>query len=516
LVRLSQLEGLDVNGYKEHVLPKILEEIVDCKDTIAQSYLMDCIIQVFPDDFHLATLEPFLNTCTALKEKVNVRTILESIMDRLASHVATAGGSTLQNIEVNAFKLFNDCITTLIEERSNMSLCETLKLQTSLTNFALKCYPSRVDYVSHCLNTCAALIEKTDFVSTSATESVGPDGRSSNETTVQIEALLSAPLSSLALRVLEIPGFTKVMSYLPWGNWKEVAASLLRSVIATNAKLSDVDMVEQLFGSITPLLRDKEGTAPPTDEDGRELPPTQQFKDEQNLVARVVHLMKSDDTDALLRVYGIAKKHFTNGGTQRIKYTLTPLVFGGLALSRRIFVREKAAASDPEVTAPQFSSRKAFHFVLELVTAMATSFPEQSLNLFLQAAQAADECTYNAIAYEFMKEALLLFECEVSESKAQVRCLTTVVGTLLNCVHFPSEDYVALITKVAQHANKLLKKPDQCRMVTLCAHLFWPRLRAADGPERFSDSDRVLECMQRALKIASVCDPNLFVEILDR
>ncbi len=87
---------------------------------------------------------------------------------------------------------------------------------------------------------------------------------------------------------------------------------------------------------------------------------------------------------------------------------------------------------------------------------------------------------------------------------------------MLQCKFFPAEDYEALVTKVAQYANKLLKKPDQCRMVSLCAHLFWPQLKAASGPERFSDSDRVLECMQRALKIAAACDHNLFVEILDR
>ncbi len=55
--------------------------------------------------------------------------------------------------------------------------------------------------------TAGALIEKTDFVATSAaaaaTES-NQDARSSNETTTQIEALLSSPLSSLALRVLEV------------------------------------------------------------------------------------------------------------------------------------------------------------------------------------------------------------------------------------------------------------------------------------------------------------------------
>ena len=62
-------------------------------------------------------------------------------------------------------------------------------------------------------------------------------------------------------------------------------------------------------------------------------------------------------------------------------------------------------------------------------------------------------------------------------------------------------------------------------MVTLCSHLFWPRdipPPAVEGEEvevpeqRYADCDRVLECMQRSLKIASVCNPNLFVEILDR
>jgi hypothetical protein len=51
-----------------------------------------------------------------------------------------------------------------------MSLTETLRLQTVLTTFALKCYPDRLDYVSHCLQTCVTLIEKTDFVATAAAE----------------------------------------------------------------------------------------------------------------------------------------------------------------------------------------------------------------------------------------------------------------------------------------------------------------------------------------------------------
>jgi vacuolar protein sorting-associated protein 35 len=48
LVRLSNLEGVDAEMYKSTVLPRILEQVVSCKDQIAQQYLMECIIQVPP------------------------------------------------------------------------------------------------------------------------------------------------------------------------------------------------------------------------------------------------------------------------------------------------------------------------------------------------------------------------------------------------------------------------------------------------------------------------------------
>lgn len=44
VIRLSQLEGLTFDIYKATVLPKLLETIVICKDTMAQQYLMECVI----------------------------------------------------------------------------------------------------------------------------------------------------------------------------------------------------------------------------------------------------------------------------------------------------------------------------------------------------------------------------------------------------------------------------------------------------------------------------------------
>lgn len=46
LVRLSELESVTLQEYKETVLPRVLEQISACKDKIAQEYLMEVLIQV--------------------------------------------------------------------------------------------------------------------------------------------------------------------------------------------------------------------------------------------------------------------------------------------------------------------------------------------------------------------------------------------------------------------------------------------------------------------------------------
>ena len=73
LVRLSEMNGVDLGVYQETVLPRILEQVINCRDVIAQEYLMDCIIQVFPVEFHLYTLETYLASCAQLQDSVNVK-----------------------------------------------------------------------------------------------------------------------------------------------------------------------------------------------------------------------------------------------------------------------------------------------------------------------------------------------------------------------------------------------------------------------------------------------------------
>ena len=560
LVRLSQLEGLDAHEYETFVLPRMLDEVVACADTISQSYLMDCIIQVFPDELHLATLPLFLGKCTQLKDKVQVRLILQAMINRLVNYFAqNADGAESQALapDMDVFQLLSSCVAALIEKRSGqpqpaatsssgakeapaprMSLMEKLRLHTMLATFAIKSFPTRrAEYVERCLASSLELMTAAGYCkpcSLAVDPSRAQEGeqKAIGEAINLIEALLRAPLDGLAMAALKMDAFTGLMKILPWDNWRHVSQALLQALVHPPAArpIADLATLVLLLSSITPLLRDPEGMpALPRDEDGKEIDvkPEAAFVDEQQLVAKALHLLKNDDTDDVVHMLVAARDFFSEGGRHRLQHTLPPLLFVALGLARRTMDREKQVEAG-QGDAPKFSTRQVLKFLMETLEMFKEVLPEQALKVYLYAAQVADEANkYHAITYEFAKEALLLHEGPITDSKAQVRSLSSIVGSLLTLRHLPVEDYEALVTKVAQYANKLLKKPDQSRMVALCSHLFDKRIAAAAASAgdddakpsplaAYSEQGRVLECLQRALKIASVSQPNLFVDILDR
>lgn len=153
LVRLSQLEGLDVTFYKDVVLSSVLEQIVSSRDAIAQEYLMECLIQVFPDEFHLATLKPFFNSCALLMAHVNVKNIVTALIDKLAN-------SKLD--DPNARDLYDELsaqIDHIIDTRENISPVDIIAMKGSLIKFTLKRIPDDEERIDKALNSGLELIK---------------------------------------------------------------------------------------------------------------------------------------------------------------------------------------------------------------------------------------------------------------------------------------------------------------------------------------------------------------------
>jgi len=494
LVRLSEMEGVDLAVYKETVLPRILEQIINCKDTIAQEYLMDIVIQVFPDEFHLHTLENFLGTLAQLQKNVNVKNIIIALMNRL-SHFAKESPDAIPS-SIEMFPLFLKYSKEAIEANSKISLEDILSLQVALINFASAVYPDRLSYIDHVLQASVAALPKNKAPLEPGCVSL-------------VIKLLTLPLDSLQLRILELDNFAALMAFLDFENRKQVAVNVIEAVLKGEQPLDTVEKLEKLFSYISPILKDQDDSKLVEKDSSAEF----EFDQEQHLSARLFHLICHADTDMQFALYVAARKHYGQGGTRRIQYSLPPLVFGSLQLALHIFAREeKKDAND----APAVKSKKVFGFVHEIITVLAPHAAQIAMRLFLQAAQCSDSVGYEAIAYEFVAQALVVYEEEISDSQAQFAAINLICATLQSFRSMGDENYDTLVTKTTQHSAKLLLKADACQAVYNCAHLFWP---GTDANPAHRDEKRVLECLQRSLKIANLCvgsQVHLFVEILNK
>ena len=84
----------------------------------------------------------------------------------------------------------------------------------------------------------------------------------------------------------------------------------------------------------------------------------------------------------------------------------------------------------------------------------------------------------------YVFQAFALYEDEISDSKAQLAAITLLISTFEQMSCFGEENHEPLRTQCALAASKLLKKPDQCRAVMVCSHLFWSgKSREVEGGE---------------------------------
>ncbi|XP_028055371.1 vacuolar protein sorting-associated protein 35B-like isoform X5 [Camellia sinensis] len=488
--------------YKDTVLPRVLEQVVNCKDELAQYYLMDCIIQVFPDEYHLQTLEALLGACPQLQPAVDVKTVLSRLMERLSNYAASSPEVLPEFLQVEAFAKLSSAIGKVIEAQVDMPIVGAITLFVSLLTFTLRVHPDRLDCVDQVLGSCVKKLS-------------GKAKLEDSKATKQVVALLTAPLEKYndIVTALTLSNYPRVMDYLDNGTNKVMAMVIVQSIMKNNTCISTTDQVEVLFELIKGLIKDLDGTlADELDEED--------FKEEQNSVARLIHMLNNDDPEEMLKIICTVRKHIMTGGPNRLPFTAPPLVFSALKLVRRLQGQDGEVDGEEVPATP----KKIFQLLNQTIeTLSSVQSPELALRLYLQCAEAANDSDLEPVAYEFFTQAFMLYEEEVADSKAQVTAIHLIIGTLQRMTVFGVENRDTLTHKATGYSAKLLKKPDQCRAVYACSHLFW-----VDDQDGIKDGERVLLCLKRSLRIANAAQHmanvargssgpvTLFVEILNK
>ncbi|KAF8439372.1 vacuolar protein sorting-associated protein 35 [Boletus edulis BED1] len=631
LVRLSQLDGVDLEMYQHSILPAILQQVVNCKDVIAQEYLMEVVIQVFTDEFHLHSLGPFLSATAQLHPKVNIKLIVIALIDRLAAYAAreaenedpeetkrqeeaaakrlaekvrlareranhayhqpeagtvesedawaNAVDESEKNIDttfgdgdkvngvseegkgkekekegapvkkfrgvpedVQLFEVFWKQVVELIKARPDLSIQDITALLVSLTNLSLSCYPDRLEYVDQILG----------FAHTKIKEYADSSDLHAPQTAANLAALLTAPINSYqsVLTLLAIPRYVPLLSQQLFSTRRSIAHSVVSSVLKNETVIETQGDVDGVLDLCLVLIKDQTdvmGSSAVKDvkEIRRQGPYVMEKEDvaeEQGWLARMVHLFRAESLGVQFELLQTARRHFEMGG-ERMRYTFPALITSSIKLCRRYKNREHLEDDwQSKVTT-------ILKFVRECTSILATQVdsPALALRLFLLAAQIASECGsgFEDLAYDFYVQAFSVYEDSISESRAQLAAITLVIGTLQGARVFEVDGYDTLITKAALHGAKLLKKPHQATAVHAASHLWWQEAPLEETEEEaggegkeakvaqdkdegegakaypHQDSKRVLECLQKSLRIAhsateEIVTVQIYCDTLDR
>ncbi|EPQ61153.1 vacuolar protein sorting-associated protein 35 [Gloeophyllum trabeum ATCC 11539] len=641
LVRLSQLDGVDLEMYQKTILPSILEQIVVCKDVIAQEYLMEVVIQVFTDEFHLYTLGPFLSATAQLHPKVNIKQIVIALIDRLAAYAAREaenedpeetkrqeeaaakrlaekvksqrtkvrengngvtsptvagadawgsppasptnalpekefgsmsldGSATEANGEkvdkgkekaadggepvvrkfrgipenVKLFEVFWKQVVDLIKARPDLSIQDITALLVSLTNLSVSCYPDRLEYVDQVLGYAQEKIK--EFADS-------PDLHAP-QTITNLAALLIAPINSYqsVLTLLALPRYTPLLSLQSFSTRRSIAHSIISSVLKNETIIETPEDVDGVLELCHVLIRDQSdmgpggpNAVPPSAKDGRRLGSyyleREEMAEEQGWVARMVHLFRAESLDVQFELLQTARRHFELGG-ERMRYTYPALITATIKLCRRYKNREDVE----EDWKTKVETILKFARQLAAILATQVEAPAIALRLYLLAAQISDECGFEDLTYDLYVQAFTVYEESISESRAQLQAITLIIGTLQGARVFGVDNYDTLITKAALHGAKLLKKSHQATAVNLASHLWWQEPGPDEEPAKeeapkangegkedgvagadttraypHQDSKRVLECLQKALRIANsaieeIVTVQLYCDTLDQ
>ncbi|CAC9485543.1 vacuolar sorting-associated-like protein [Leishmania infantum JPCM5] len=131
VVRVAQLDGISRDVYASTILPQLLSIMVRYCEPLAQQYLFEVLIQVFPDEFHLFTIDKLFGAISRTVPGVEVSELFRSLMERLCKYaVAVQEGVTEVSSPEEEAKL-RDVFPMLLNQMSCMSVSYSAQMSTT-------------------------------------------------------------------------------------------------------------------------------------------------------------------------------------------------------------------------------------------------------------------------------------------------------------------------------------------------------------------------------------------------
>jgi vacuolar protein sorting-associated protein 35 len=504
IVRLASLNGLTLEIYRDEVLPKIINILLESKDQLSQQYLMECIIHAFPDDYNIHCMGTILDTCTSLVPTVDIKQLFINLMDKLAKFVGDKDQTGVFESAEKIFDLLQKNIDKIIEENTGIDTLKLIELLTAFIKFALKCSPNKLAVVNHSLGSSVNILAKSKS-----------DTKHSQESIKLIGRLLSAPLES-TLSIFDMPSFAVLMTYLDYPLRSTLALRIIESLISSEkgqqeTVLNSSERVNILLDFIRPLLIDTSDTVESD---------LYQFEYEQQAVTKLIFIIFNNDPIKLFEMYNILLGVFLKGGIRRIKFTLPAMVNAYIIFCSMVCYGYDAKLNDTQKTTnkpiheefinklqPKFENSNEYIKLLintyttvnDIITNISNTYQELAFKLYLSVITQVNEIkverhSFEEISNNFTKSALALYKSISMDENDKVHLLTLYIATITRLNILNNEDMGKIKASIIKESGKefLTKPSNQCIALLNCSHLY----------EATKEVNLIENCLNKATKLA--------------
>ena len=523
ITRLSSLNCVDVELYQKNVLPKIIEILLESKDSLSQQYILECVVHAFPDEHNIACMNMLLETCSKLQSNVDVKSIFISLMQKLAKYVENCKDE--KDIIDSTQKIYNivkgNINKIMSESNTNMDVNKLIELQVAFLNFTIKCCPEkeRLNSVNNILYDCVGLLSKNK------------SEMLSNDTIKLIGRLLAVPLES-NMSIFSMGTFPELMRYLDYASRATLSLRIIDSLVnaKSTVKLDNSERVSALMDFIRPLLED----SPDAGEYDQ-----YQFEYEQASVCKLLFIITTNDPQNMYDILNVLKNTFLKGGVKRQKFTLAALVNAYITLAYKIsYALNKLNGVDDSRTEKIHEDfvnyynlksldtneqihkfmRRIYSQINDTISLIENDFSDMALKLYLSLAIQIndikiDSNLYEEICYNALSSAIQIFNRGKVNDDLKVDLINQLIGTVLNITILSRDNLVAITSNIVQVSQNLLKRSDQSLAILNCSHLFYKTL--------VEDSNKIIDCLNKAKKFADFAMTNpknaiLFIKIINK
>ena len=442
-------------------------------------------------------------------------------MEKLARYVSE-NGSDAKNIIEAAEKIF-DPLKSNIDKLVLQSINQPggiqepnkfLELELALMKFTIKCCPQ-----DNRLTTVNQILEKTKFILNAYNRKLNQNGENI------LRNLLTTPLES-ELSIFDFNYFPEIMVFLNFSSRTSLALRIIES-LSHKEKLDSREKVQILLGYIRPLLEDSTDTIEVD---------AYQFEYEQNIVAKILFVIKTNDPIKLQEILDTLVPIFAKGGTRRIKYTLSTLVNAYLRLALQVsethynklnpsedgtgihkeFIKYLSMDNLSENDAVTEFIINIHHKIDEIIKVVNTAYPELGLKLNLTAAANLNQLKISPEKFidlfkYYMNSSIQIFKEIKNDRKDKLNLLLNMIGNLIRFKLGSPDTIEPIADELRTLCLNLVKRADQCNAMLNCTELFF----------MLNNSKKAKECINKAKRFAdfSMTNPEnlpLFVIILNK